>query len=110
MQIFHKNKLLAKEVILSNGFGLMFEKQLKENQALLIELKTESKLNAAIHMLFVFQSIDVLWLNKGKVVDKRTNIKPFTPLIIPKKPAKYILELKATKSKNINIGDKLVFK
>jgi len=60
---------------------------------LVFVLDKESRINATIHMFFVFFSIDVYWLDKNKnIVDYRKNIKPFT-IAIPKKKAKYIVEL-----------------
>lgn len=99
-------QIIKANTVFSRGLGLMFRKPLKYNQALLIELEKETI--APIHMLFVFQSIDALWLNKNKqVVYKKENIPTFKLWINPKKPAKYILELKAGKAKHIKIGTTL---
>ncbi len=88
--------------------GLMFEDAKKFNYALVFELPQESKLHAAIHMLFVFFPIDVVWLDSGKkVVDIVKGIQPFTPNYTPKKPAKYFVELPAGKSLGIALGDVL---
>lgn len=88
----------------------MFSKKLEANEALLIINSKESKIDSIIHMFFVFYPIDVIWLDSSKkVVDIKTNAKPFAPFIKPGKPAKYILELPAEKSNLIKIGDKLTF-
>jgi len=69
--------------------GLMFSK--KKN--LIFNLNKESRINSIIHTFFVFFPIDVYWLDKNKnIVDFRLNVKPFT-IKIPKKRAKYIIEL-----------------
>ena len=115
MKIFHKNKILANKVkhcsdILSNFKGLRFSKPLKDKQAIILESESENILENMIDMLFVFFPIDVLWLDKNKrVVDLRRNVKPFTPIAIPKRPAKYIIELKKGMTNNINLGDELKF-
>ena len=65
----------------------------------------------SLHMFFVFYPIDVLFLNKNKkVVQLKENFKPFK-IIIPKKPAKYIIELpnNTIKKTNTKIGDILSF-
>jgi uncharacterized membrane protein (UPF0127 family) len=67
---------------------------------------------ASLHMFFVFYPIDILWLDeKKKVVDLRTRIMPFMPLIVPKKKAKYVIELPIFSIENskTKIGDKIEF-
>ena len=86
---FKKYKLIYCNNFFSRLRGLMFSR--KKN--LVFVLDKESRINATIHMFFVFFSIDVYWLDKNKnIVDYRKNIKPFT-IAIPKKKAKYIVEL-----------------
>jgi uncharacterized protein len=90
--------------------GLMFSLPLKKGEAIVLVANEESKLETTIHMFFVFFSIDVVWLNKEKeVVDKKEKVVAFTPLIVPKQPAKYVIELRKGCSKHVKIGDKLDF-
>lgn len=115
MRILHKTIILADDVkqytnIFSRFKGLRFSKPLKEKQAIILVAEKESITETMIDMIFVFFPIDVLWLDKDKrVVDLRRDIKPFTPLIIPSKPAKYVIELKEGMANNINVGDELKF-
>ncbi len=115
MKTFHKNNLLADQTkyytnIFSKTKGLRFSKPLKEKQALILVAEKESIRETMIDLLFVFFPIDVLWLDKNKrVVDMRRSVKPFTFLIIPKRPAKYVVELKEGMANNINLGDELKF-
>ena len=44
-----------------------------------------------------------------EVVDKKEKVVAFTPLIVPKQPAKYVIELRKGCSKHVKIGDKLDF-
>lgn len=91
--------------------GLMFESRKNFNYGLVFFLHEESKINATIHMLFVFFPIDVVYLNKRKkAVDIVRNLKPFSLSCTPKKPAKYFIELPAGKAKNISIGNRLEWK
>lgn len=88
--------------------GLMLKK--KPNHGLLITLEKEKRIGASIHSLFVFFKFDAVFLDKqGKIVDIREKIKPFNPLIVPKKPCKHILELPAGKveEEGIEKGQKL---
>jgi len=96
--------------IFSKTRGLMFRKKLKQGQGLILVADEESIYETTIHMFFVFFPIDVVWLNKDKkVVDLKCNVKSFQPLIAPREPAKYVLELPVGASKNIKLGDKLDF-
>ncbi len=86
--------------------GLMFSKKLKTNTSILLKFKKERII--PIHMLFVFQSIDAVWINsKGSVVYIKRNIKPFTPNIKPAAPAIAILETQKNATKALKIGDRL---
>lgn len=92
---------------LSKFFGLMLSK--RQNKALIFRFNKEKIIS--LHMLFVFYPIDVLFLDKNKVVvDKKENFKPFT-FYKSKKKAMYALELskgiiRITKTE---IGNKLSF-
>lgn len=86
--------------------GLMF----RRFKPLLIVMPQESRELSSIHSLFVFFPFDAVFLDsKGVVVDARS-VKPFTLKITPRKPAKYILELRAgeIKRKKIRVGKKLL--
>jgi len=107
-----KNKTLAKKPKFcknnfSKALGLMFS---RKNKTLIFIFDKEKIIS--LHMFFVFFPIDVLFLNKHKkVVQIRENFKPFR-IIVPKKPAKYIIELpdKTIKKTRTEIGDTISFK
>ncbi|MDP6642141.1 MAG: DUF192 domain-containing protein [Candidatus Nanoarchaeia archaeon] len=100
-----KNYQIYKDPI-SQFIGLRFSK--RSNNVLIFELNKESRMGASIDMLFVFYPINVVWLDKNKkIVDIKKNLKPFTPLIIPRKKAKYILEF--TNPISMKIGDTIKF-
>ncbi len=91
--------------------GLMFEDEKNFDYALVFDLGEEHRFSAGIHMMFVFFPIDVVWLDKNKkVVDKVEGIKPFTPNYIPKKRARYFVELPVGNGKKIKIGNELDWK
>lgn len=67
----------------------------RKKEAAVIELPRESRAMAAIHTCFMRFPIDVAWLDKRKVVvDARKNVKPWHH-VVPKKKAKYIVEMPA---------------
>ena len=69
--------------------GLMLIRNI--NYALVFVLPAETKANASIHMFFMLDDIDVIWLDSSRrVVDFKTAKK--WRLYTPKKAAKYIIE------------------
>ena len=107
-----KNKIIANDAelcgdIFSKSLGLMFSK--KQTKALIFKFDEEKII--ALHMVFVFYPIDVLFLDKNKIaVDAKENFRPFTFYKSGKK-AKYAIELPngIIKKTNTEIGDKVGF-
>lgn len=109
MELSYNNKLISNNVKFCNGFskikGLMFSRRLKNNECLILNNSSN------IHMLFVFQSIDVVWLNKNKeVIDKKENIKPFTFSVKSKIKSNCVIELPLGKAKLFKLGNKVDFR
>lgn len=107
-----KNKALASNAalctdILPKAIGLMFSK--KSDKTLIFKFEEEKIIS--LHMLFVFYAIDVLFLDKNKiVVDKKEKFMPFT-FYSSKKKARYAIELPSgtAKKTKTEIGDKIEF-
>lgn len=88
--------------------GVMFKKKENFNYGLIFHLAAEGRINASIHMLFVFFPIDAVFLDsEKKVVDIARNLKPFALNYTPKKTAKFIVELPVGSSEKIGLNDKL---
>ena len=107
-----KNKVLAKEVVSLKSFwqigtGLMFKtKNYCKNKAFLFHLNEKRKYS--ITMLFVFFSLDAIFLDKNmKVIEIKKNIKPFGHYT-PKKRFTYMVELLYNKDNNVNVGDRFI--
>jgi len=108
--IKHQGKELGKALycdgITTRALGLMFRKDKKA----VIELPVESRALASIHTYFMRYAIDVAWLDRNRiVVDTRKNVRPFRHIVIPKKKAKYIIEMPVGRFE-IKIGHKIEFK
>ncbi len=107
-----KGEVLANDVefcrsIFSKAFGLMFRKKIKD-RALVFVFGEEQPV--PLHNMFVFQVIDVLFLDgKKHVVEIKRNFRPFT-LYNPKKKAKYVIELPCGAAKKVAPGDTITFK
>jgi len=110
MYIRVNNRIISSNVKLCNDFfskfrGLMFSGRLNDDEALILNNSSD------IHMLFVFQGIDVVWLDKSKnVIDKKENVKPFSFLIKPKSKAYYVIELPLGKAKLFKSGNRVDFR
>ncbi len=110
-----KNTIIAKQAKICRNFfskalGLMFSSEKKvENRALVFAFSEPRKI--ALHMLFVFYPIDVLFLDDKKRVVELATLKPFCIGYISGKKSKYVIECKngtiaKTKTK---IGDEINF-
>ncbi len=89
--------------------GLTFRRSLSPDEALLLVGSTQTRLEAAIHMFFVFFPIGVVWLTQeGKVVDTLL-ARPFRPLYVPRAPARDVLEGPPALLEWVAAGDHLCF-
>lgn len=85
--------------------GLTFRRSLPPEAGLLLVQERESRVDAAIHMFFVWIALAVVWItNAGEVVDVRL-ARPWHPLYLPKRAARYVLELPAARLADFRIGE-----
>lgn len=95
------------DTFFSRFMGLMGRKEIDQSKGLVLALDRESKINAAIHMLFMRFNIAVIWLSEDfKVIDKII-AKKWHLSYQPKIAAKYILETHPTNLTLFDIGDKI---
>ncbi|MEW6295770.1 MAG: DUF192 domain-containing protein [Candidatus Diapherotrites archaeon] len=90
--------------------GLMLERKEKFNYGLVFDFRAEKRIEASIHMLFVFFPIDLVYLNKEKkVIELKHGIKPWSLNYTPKRKAHYLIELPegTIKKKKIGLKDEL---
>ena len=94
-----KKTIIAKDAkacksILCKTIGLMFSKI----KPLIFIFKKEIRIT--LHMFFVFKPIDLIFLNKNKIVtETKHNFKPFT-IYTPKEKVQYIIELPKSSIQN----------
>jgi uncharacterized membrane protein (UPF0127 family) len=87
--------------------GLTFRRKLPLNRGLLLVQNRESRLDAAIHMAFVWMDLAVIWISSsGKVVDAKL-ARAWRPLYVPRKAASYVLELNAVHLNDFSLGDRV---
>lgn len=71
--------------------------------------QADNRLETGIHMLGMNFDLGIVWINaEGKVVDLRYAHK-WLSFLVPKKPAKYVLEILPQRLEDFNIGDQIRF-
>ena len=89
--------------------GFTFRRHLSEDDGLVLVEKSDSRVTAAIHMLFVFFDLGVLWVNDaGEVVDS-VRAKPWRLSYAPKAPARYVIEFHPKLLPQVKPGDHIRF-
>jgi uncharacterized membrane protein (UPF0127 family) len=87
--------------------GLTFRQSLPDDEGLLLVQKSDSRLEAAIHMLAMWINLTVVWINSaGEVVDVRRALR-WRLAYFPIRPARYVLELAETRWPDFQIGDQI---
>ncbi len=85
----------------------MFRRRLAANSGLLLVQGKENRLDAAIHMLGMYMDLGIVWINEvNRVVDVR-RARKWRSFIIPREPAKYVLETTPEAGLYFRIGDEV---
>lgn len=95
------------DTFLSKLIGLMFSKELKVDQGVILVEKKESRINTSIHMMFMNYDLAVLWLDKNLIIVDKILAKRWMPAYFPKKPAQYVIELHPSIFTDFSIGEQL---
>ena len=89
--------------------GLTFQRSLLPQRGLLLVQRSDSRLDAAIHMLFVPMDLGVVWINSAwEVVDVRL-ARSWRPAYVPAHPARYVLEINPERLGDYRLGDRVRF-
>jgi len=87
--------------------GLTFRRRLASDTGLLMVYNRESRLDVAIHMLWMWIDLAVVWIDDDRqVVDVRRAYR-WRSFLIPQKKARYVLELPLESLTLFRIGDQL---
>jgi uncharacterized membrane protein (UPF0127 family) len=87
--------------------GLMFRSHIDENEGLILVDSKESRIDSAIHMLFMKFDITTVWINTEKQVVDVQLAKAWHPFYIPKAAARYVLETHPAHLQHFHIGDRV---
>lgn len=89
--------------------GFTLRRELEPDEGLVLVEKRESRISTAIHMLFVFFNLGVLWVDeRGRVVDSVV-ARPWRLSYTPQAPARYVVEGHPQLIEQVAIGDHLHF-
>jgi uncharacterized membrane protein (UPF0127 family) len=89
--------------------GFTFRRTWKTGDGLVLVENSDSRVSTAIHMLFVFFDLGVLWVNDaGEIVDK-TVARPWRLSYVPQAPARYVIEAHPDIVAQVSVGDKISF-
>lgn len=89
--------------------GFTFRRRLAEDEGLVLVEKSDSRLNTAIHMLFVFCDLGVIWVNNAGVVVDKVLAKPWRLSYVPQVAARYVIELHPSLLDAVQIGENIEF-
>jgi uncharacterized protein len=87
--------------------GLTFRRHMPDDCGLLLVQQKDSRLDASIHMLFVWFDIAVVWINAANEVVDIKLARRWRPAYLPQRPARYVLELSPAHINDFNIGDQV---
>lgn len=114
--VFYKREILLHRVKFLRSFfelgrGLSFSRRLKRGEGVILVMnKIKSRKFCAITMLFVFQSLDVIFLDDNyKIIDMKRMF-PFEFAYIPKEKPEFVLETNTRIVERFKIGDFLEIK
>jgi uncharacterized membrane protein (UPF0127 family) len=90
--------------------GLSFRSRLPADSGLLMAESKAGRFNTGIHMLGMFFDLSIIWLDDGfKIVDK-TLARRWISFVLPRRPARYVIECAVSRYEEFEIGDQLAFK
>lgn len=116
-EVWHveQRRLLVPQVYWCSRFfcklrGYTGRRAIAPDEGLVLVETREGRLNTAIHMLFVRCELGVIWLDsEGRIVDL-ARARPWQLQLLPRKPARYVLECHLDHLTQVAIGDRLAFK
>lgn len=89
--------------------GLMFKPGIGKHEGILLVERRDSRVDTAIHMLFMRFDIAAIWINsERKIVDARLARK-WQVAVAPAQPARYVLETHPDQLTAFAIGETVEF-
>jgi len=109
-----ERKLTAPRVKYCESFlcrlrGLTFRPPLTLEEGLLLVFNRDSRVDSSIHMLGVSFDLAVFWINNDLQVVDKTVAGAWKPAFFPRSPARYVLEVHASRINDFEIGQFVQF-
>ena len=98
------------DTFISRLRGYMFFSMIRKDEGLLFINKHDNQLDSAIHMLFMWFNLAVIWLSKERRVVDKVIAKKWHLIYFPKAPASYILEIHPSNYNDFSIGELVEFR
>jgi uncharacterized membrane protein (UPF0127 family) len=95
---------------LSQLRGFTLRSHLSPTEGLLLVGKRDSRLDSAIHMLFVSFDLSVIWIDSELQIVDKVLAKSWRLAYFSKKPARYVLEIHPDSWGEYEIGDTVELK
>ena len=89
--------------------GFTFRRQLEPQEGLVLVETADSRVSTAIHMLFVFCALGVVWVNNAGEVVGTVVAKPWRLSYMPPAPARYVIEGQPNLVNQVQVGDHIEF-
>ncbi|MCS6992307.1 MAG: DUF192 domain-containing protein [Anaerolineales bacterium] len=94
---------------LSRLRGFTFRSQLAPEEGLVLVESHDSRIETAIHMLFVWTDLSIAWVNTQNEVVDTVLAKAWCPFYGPAKPARYVIEYHPARYGDFQVGDQIAF-
>ena len=89
--------------------GFTFRRQLGAQEGLVLVESRDNRVNTAIHMLFVFFKLGVIWVNDVGEVVGTVIARPWRLSYVPPAPARYVIEGQPDLVNQVQVGDHIQF-
>ena len=89
--------------------GLTLRSPITRDEGLLLVFGRESRVDSSIHMLGVGFDLAVFWINNEMQVVDKVVAGAWKPAFFPKSPARYVLEVHASRINDFEIGQIVQF-
>jgi len=89
--------------------GFTFRRTLGPQDGLVLVEARDNRVNTAIHMLFVFFDLGVIWVNDAGEVVGTVVAQPWRPSYVPPAPARYVIEGQPDLVNRVKVGDHIQF-
>ncbi|MDT8306936.1 MAG: DUF192 domain-containing protein [Anaerolineae bacterium] len=89
--------------------GFTLRRTLALDDGLVLVQSSESRINSAIHMLFVFFDLGVIWVDDAGAVVDTALARPWRLHYAPGAPARYVVEAHPDVLDQVRVGDLIRF-